>query len=64
MRGQPSTTKSLVILAAPAILLICGELAAQTIIPIDQARSVGTFLIVPQCLGKTADGDSAEGFDP
>ena len=64
MRGQPSTTKSIAILAAPAILLVCGELAAQTMIPLDQQRMVSTFLIVPQCLGKTADGDSAEGFDP
>ncbi|MCH8151794.1 MAG: hypothetical protein IH830_05420 [Planctomycetes bacterium] len=64
MRGQPSTTKPLAILAAPAILLVCGELAAQTMIPLDQQRMVSTFLIVPQCLGKTADVDSAEGFDP
>lgn len=50
--------------AAFAMLVICGEVSAQTIIPLDQQRSVNTFLIVPQCFDKTFDEDSAEGFKP
>ena len=64
MRSEPSTTNALAVFAAPAILLICGGVSAQTIIPLDQQRSVNTFLIVPQCLGKTFDEDSAKGFEP
>ena len=64
MRAQPSTTNALGVFAASAMLLICGEVSAQTIIPLDQQRSVNTFLIVPQCLDKTFDEDSAKGFGP
>ena len=64
MRAQPSTTNALGVFAASAMLLICAEVSAQTIIPLDQQRSVNTFLIVPQCLGETFDEDSAKGFGP
>ncbi len=64
MRIQPSTINAFGVLAASAMLLICGEVSAQTIIPLDQQRSVNTFLIVPQCLDKTFDEDSAKGFEP
>ena len=64
MRAQPSTASALGAFAASAMLIICGEVSAQTIIALDQHRSVGTFLIVPQCFGKTSDSDAAQGFDP
>ncbi len=64
MRAKLSTTNALGVFAASVMLLICGEVSAQTIIPIDQQRSVNTFLIVPQCLDKTFDEDSAKGFEP
>ena len=63
MRAQPSITNALGVFSASAMLLICGEISAQTIIPLDQQRSVNTFLIVPQCLDKTFDEDSAKGFE-
>ena len=64
MRVHPYTTNILGVLAASAMLVICGEVSAQTIIPLDQQRSVNTFLIVPQCFDKTFDEDSAKGFEP
>ena len=64
MRSEPSTTNALAVLAAPAMLLICGAVSAQTIIPLDQQRSVNTFLIVPQCFDKTFEEESANGFGP
>ena len=64
MRTQPSTIHALGVSAASAMLLFCGEVSAQTIIPLDQQRSVSTFLIVPQCFDKTFDEDSAKGFEP
>ena len=64
MRAESSTTNALAVFAASSMLLICGAVSAQTIIPLDQQRSVNTFLIVPQCLDKTFDEDSAKGFGP
>ena len=64
MRVHPYTTNILGVLAASAMLVISGEVSAQTIIPLDQQRSVNTFLIVPQCFDKTFDEDSAKGFEP
>ena len=64
MRAQLSTTNALGVFGTSAMFLICGEVSAQTIIPLDQQRSVNTFLIVPQCLDKTFDEDSAKGFGP
>ncbi len=64
MRTQPSATNALGVFTASAMLLICGEVSAQTIIPLDQQRSVNTFLIVPQCFDKTFEEDSAKGFGP
>ena len=64
MRAESSTTNALAVFAASSMLLICGAVSAQTIIPLDQQRSVNTFLIVPQCLDKTFDEESAKGFGP
>ena len=64
MRAQLSTTSALGVFAASAMSLICGEVSAQTIIPLDQQRSVNTFLIVPQCFGEAFDENSAKGFGP
>ncbi len=64
MRSESSTTSALAVFAASAMLLICGEVSAQTIIPLDQQRSVNTFLIVPQCFDKAFEEESAKGFEP
>lgn len=64
MSTQPYITNILGVLATSALLVICGQVSAQTIIPLHQQRSVNTFLIVPQCLDKTFEEDSAEGFEP
>ena len=64
MRAQPSTTNALMVFAASSMLLICGAVSAQTIILLDQQRSVNTFLIVPQCFADTFDEESAKGFEP
>ena len=63
---RPSLVKLKMVLAmAPGVLLGTTQFAtAGTIVPIDQGRSVNTFLIVPQCLGEDFDGDAAEGFEP
>lgn len=50
--------------AAAVAVATAPHAEAGAIIPLDQSRSVNTFLIVPQCLGKTSDTDAAEGFDP
>ncbi len=49
-----------------AMLFVCGPVAAQTIIPIEQDRSVSNEQVnAPQCSGDFLfDGDAAIGFDP
>ncbi len=66
MRAQPSTSNALGICAASAMLLICGEVSAQTIIPIDQVRFVSNEQVnAPQCSGDFSfDGEAAAGFKP
>ncbi len=55
----------MVLTLASGVLLGAIQLAtAGTIVPIDQGRSVNTFLIVPHCLGEDFDEDAAEGFEP
>ncbi len=52
-------------MAAAAVAVATAPNAdAGAIIPLDENRSVNTFLIVPQCMGKTSDSDAAQGFDP
>lgn len=61
-----SRVKSKIVLTLASGLLL-GALqsaSADTIVPIDQARSVNTFLIVPQCLGEDFDEEVARGFEP
>ncbi len=49
-----------------AMLWVCGPVAAQTIIPIEQDRSVSNEQVnAPQCSGDFLfDGEAAMGFDP
>ncbi len=48
------------------MLLICGEVSAQTIIPLDQGRFVSNEQVnAPQCTGDFFfDGEAAVGFEP
>ncbi len=55
---------ALAIAAAAVAVATAPHAEAGAIIPIDQSRSVNTFLIVPQCQGETSDTDAAQGFDP
>ncbi len=66
MRLQPSITNALGVFAASAMLLICGEVSAQTIIPLDQGRFVSNEQVnAPQCSGDVFfDGEAAAGFEP
>ena len=66
MRSNPTYFTPAAVAALVVALLAASHSQAggATIIPLEQARSVSTLLIVPQCLGKTSDSDAAEGFDP
>jgi len=64
MRTQPHTKIIHGIFTASVLLIICGEVSAQTIIPLHQQRSVNTFLIVPQCADEDFDENMAKGFEP
>ena len=66
MRAQPSTTNALGVFAASSMLLICGEVSAQTIIPIDQGRFVSNEQVnASQCSGDVFfDSEAAAGFEP
>ena len=55
---------TLFVCAAWACLTATQLCGADTIIPLDQARSVNGFVIVPQCGGKVSESDTAKGFDP
>ena len=54
------------VFATLALLWVCGPVAAQTIIPIEQNRSVSNEQVnAPQCTGDFLfDGEAAIGFDP
>ncbi len=58
--GDPGVVTTL------AMLWVCGPVAAQTIIPIEQDRSVSNEQVnAPQCTGDFLfDGEAAIGFDP
>ncbi len=66
MCAQPSTTNALGVFAASAMLLICGEVSAQTIMPLDQGRFVSNEQVnAPQCSGEVFfDSEAAVGFEP
>ncbi len=64
MRSSLVKSKKLLALASGVLLGATQFAIARDIIPIDQGRSVNTFLIVPQCLGEDFDADAAEGFEP
>ena len=64
MRASCANTKTLLSLASGVLLGAFQSAAGDTIIPIDQSRSVNTFLSVPQCLGEDFDADAAGGFEP
>jgi hypothetical protein len=64
MRSNLVKSKMVLTLASGVLFGALQSAAAGTIIPIDQSRSVNTFLIVPQCLGEDFDADAAEGFEP
>ena len=64
MSWRRTRINTIALLLGVAIALLASRTDAGTIIPLDQDRSVSTFLIVPQCLGKTSDGEAAAGFEP
>ena len=64
MRSNLVESRMLLTLASGVVLAAFQSTVADTIIPIDQERSVNTFLIVPQCLGEDFDEDAARGFEP
>lgn len=63
---QSNRVKSRIVLTLASGLLLGAwqSASADTIVLIDQARSVNTFLIVPQCLGEDFDEEAARGFEP
>ncbi len=64
MRSNLINSKMVLSLASGVLMGALQSASAGTIIPIDQNRSVNTFLIVPQCLGEDFDADATEGFEP
>ncbi len=64
MRSNLVKSEMVLTLASGVLLGAFQSTVAGTIIPIDQSRSVNTFLIVPQCLGEDFDADAAGGFEP
>ena len=64
MRSNLVKSRMLLVLAAGALLWSFQSAVADTIIPIDQARSVTILLSVPCGGGTFYDQDAAEGFEP
>ncbi len=64
MRSNLVESRMLLTLASGVLLVAFDSASADTIMPIDQSRSVNTFLIVPQCLGEDFDANEARGFEP
>ncbi len=64
MRSNSVKSKTLLTLASLVLPGVFESASADTIVPIDQTRSVITFLIVPQCSGAGSDKDAADGFGP
>lgn len=59
-RGDPGVMTKLAMLFAPAMLFVFGPVAAQTIIPIEQDRSVRNEQVnAPQCGGDFLFDDEA-----
>ena len=51
-------------IAVPIAVLLAGAAAhGQPIVPLEQDRAVGVFVIVPQCGSDDSDGREAPGFD-
>ncbi len=50
-------------LTSPSGIALAGEELGQAILPVDQARSVHSFVSVPQCGGDAFDNDQAEAFE-
>ncbi len=64
MRSNSVKSKTLLTLASVVLLGAFESASADTIVPIDQERSVIILLIVPQCSREVFDEDAAVGFGP